>query len=66
MQHSFMYQAGKQWNNLPGELRASESLSIFKKNLQNLHVHHRTTAIVCFVNSQIDYLLSLDVIVCSI
>ena len=38
MQHSFMYQAGKQWNNLPDEIRTSESLSIFKKNLQNLQL----------------------------
>ena len=38
MQHSFMYQAGKQWNNLPDEIRTSESLSIFNKNLQNLQL----------------------------
>ena len=55
MQHSFMYQAGKQWNNLPDEIRTSEPLSIFKENLQKLQL----TAIVCFVKSQIDYLLSL-------
>ena len=36
MQHSFIYQAGKQWNNLPDEIRTSESLSIFKENLQKL------------------------------
>ena len=62
MQHSFMYQAGKQWNNLPDEIRTSEPLSIFKENLQKLQL----TAIVCFVNSQIDYLLSLYVIICFI
>ena len=38
MQHSFMYQAGKQWNNLPDEIRTSESLSIIKKNLQKLQL----------------------------
>ena len=27
MQHSFMYQASKQWNNLPGKIRMPESLS---------------------------------------
>ena len=36
MQHSFMYQAGKQWNNLPDA--KSESLSIFRKNLQKLQL----------------------------
>ena len=38
MQHSFLYQAGKQWNNLPDEMRTSEFLSIFKKNLQKLQL----------------------------
>ena len=38
MQHSFMYQAGKQWNNLPDEIRTSESLSIFRKKLQKLQL----------------------------
>ena len=38
MQHSFLYQAGKQWNNLPDEIRTSEFLSIFKKNLQKLQL----------------------------
>ena len=38
MQHSFTYEAGKQWNNLPDEIRTSESLSIFKKNLQKLQL----------------------------
>ena len=31
MQHSFMYQTGKQWNNLPDEIRTSECLSTFRK-----------------------------------
>ena len=66
MQHSSMYQAGKQWNNLPDEIRTSESLSIFKKNYKIYNYHHRTTAIVRFVNSQIDDLLFLYVINCSI
>ena len=38
MQHSFTYQAGKQWNNLPDKIRMSESLSIFRKNLQNIQL----------------------------
>ena len=38
MQHSFMYQAGKQWNNLPDEIRMSESLSTFRGNLQKLQL----------------------------
>ena len=37
-QHSFTYQAGKQWNNLPDKIRMSESLSIFRKNLQNIQL----------------------------
>ena len=38
MQHSFTYQAGKQWNSLPDKIRMSESLSIFRKNLQNIQL----------------------------
>ena len=38
IQHSFMYQAGKQWNNLPDKIRTSESLSVFRKNLQELQL----------------------------
>ena len=38
MQHSFTYQAGKQWNNLPDKIKMSESLSIFRKNLQNIQL----------------------------
>lgn len=30
MQHSFTYQASKQWNNLTDKIRMSESLSIFR------------------------------------
>ena len=48
MQHSFTYQAGKQWNNLPDKMRMSESLSIFS-------CLHRMTATVYFVNRQSDY-----------
>ena len=36
MQHSFKYQASKQWNNLPDKIRMSESLSTFRKNLQDI------------------------------
>ena len=36
MQHSFTYQAGKQWNNLPDKIRMSESLTILRKNLQSM------------------------------
>lgn len=38
MQHSFTYQASKQWNNLPDKIRMSESLSTFRKNLQNIQL----------------------------
>ena len=36
MLHSFKYQACKQWNYLPDKIRMSESLSIFRKILQNI------------------------------
>ena len=49
-----MYQAG---NNLPDEIRMSESLSIFYT--QNIH---RTTDTVCFAKGQFDYPLLLPVI----
>ncbi|RMX50657.1 hypothetical protein pdam_00017165 [Pocillopora damicornis] len=38
MQHSFTYQASKQWNNLTDKIRMSESLSIFRKNLQDIQL----------------------------
>ena len=38
MPHSFTYQAAKQWNNVPDKIRMSESLSIFRKNLQNIQL----------------------------
>ena len=43
MQHSFTYQAGKQWNSLPDKIRMSCSYL------------HRMTATVYFVNRQSDY-----------
>ena len=50
MQHSFTYQASKQWNNLTDKIRMSESLSIFRENLQDIQLSSRMTAAVCFVN----------------
>ena len=38
LQHSFTYQVGKQWNNLPNKIRMSESLYIFRKNLQSVQL----------------------------
>ena len=38
LQHSFTYQVGKQWNNLPNKIRLSESLYIFRKNLQSVQL----------------------------
>ena len=38
LQHSFTYQVGKQWNNLLNKIRMSESLYIFRKNLQSVQL----------------------------
>ena len=38
LQHSFTYQVGKQWNNLPNKIRMSESLYIFRKNLKSVQL----------------------------
>ena len=61
-----MYQAGKQWNNLPDKITGNVGISFYiLENLQKIEVVIivRLQLYWCFVNTQFDYLLFLLVIV---
>ena len=52
LQHSFTYQVGKQWNNLPSKIRISESLIYLGKTYKAYSCLHRMTATVRFAHRQ--------------